>query len=145
MKVVLQEEPTGCGLASVAMLSGQKYAAVKALANRLGIFAEDIRLYSETGYVRRLLKEYGLQQSEEETPFTSWKELPDQALLAIKYHIENDWPFWHWVVFVREGGEPVVLDPAKYLSKNRLRGDAAQVVHRGPAARGRYHGAKIKP
>jgi ABC-type bacteriocin/lantibiotic exporter with double-glycine peptidase domain len=117
--VVLQEEPTGCALACVAMLAKRSYSEVKDLANGLGIFVEDRRLYSETGYVRRLLKAYGIRVAEEETSFTSWQELPDQALLSIKYHIENGQPFWHWVVFVRQDGKPVVLDPATYLPNNR--------------------------
>lgn len=119
MEVVLQEETTGCGLASVATLVRRSYAEVKALANSIGIFAQDTRLYSDTGYVRRLLSVYGIRASEKETPFTSWQALPDKALLSIKHHIEHGGPFWHWVVFVREGGKPVVLDPAKDLSSNR--------------------------
>ncbi|TAJ98997.1 MAG: hypothetical protein EPO39_17080 [Candidatus Manganitrophaceae bacterium] len=119
MEVVLQEETTGCGLASVATLVKRRYAEVKALANSLGIFAQDSRLYSDTRYVRRLLGVYGVRVSEKETPFASWPALPDRALLAIKYQIENGRPFWHWVVFVREGGAPAVLDPAKDLSSNR--------------------------
>jgi len=119
MEVVLQEETTGCGLASVATLVRRSYAEVKALANSIGIFAQDTRLYSDTGYVRRLLAVYGLHASEKEIPFTSWEALPDRALLSIKYHIEGGRPFWHWVVFIRENRNPVVLDPARDLPKNR--------------------------
>lgn len=119
MDIVLQEEPSGCGIACVAMVSGQTYPKVRELANGLGIFADDTRLYSDTEYVRRLLAEYGVGVSPEERPFTSWNELPNKALLSIKYHVENGKPVWHWVVFSRENGMPVVLDPAKYLSNNR--------------------------
>lgn len=101
------------------MLAKRRYAEAKSFANNLGVFAEDTRLYSDTGYVRRLLKEYGIRVAEGETPFTSWQELPNKALLSIKYHIENGRPFWHWVVFVRESEKPVVLDPATYLPNNR--------------------------
>ena len=119
MKVVLQKEPTGCGLACVAMLTGRSYLEIRVFANSIGVFAADSRLYSDTRYVRRLLAAYHVRVSEEETPFTSWEQLPDKALLAIKYHFENDRPFWHWVVFVREGEKPVVLDPAIDLPENR--------------------------
>jgi ABC-type bacteriocin/lantibiotic exporter with double-glycine peptidase domain len=119
MEIVVQEEETGCGFANVAMLAKRRYAEVKALANSIGIFAADPRLYSDTAYVRRLLAEYGIRVSEQETPFTSWESLPERALLSIKYNVENGQPFWHWVVFVRESGTPVVLDPAKYLLNNR--------------------------
>jgi len=40
------------------------------------------------------------------------------ALLAIKYHQEKGHYFWHWVVFKRSAGKPVVLDSAAYLEKN---------------------------
>jgi hypothetical protein len=56
------------------------------VANRLGIFADDPRLWSETDHVRRLLKEYGFQSAQTEVPFTSWEALPDLAVLAIKWH-----------------------------------------------------------
>ncbi len=119
MNVVVQEEVTGCGLASVAMVAGKGYAEVKVLANRLGIFAEDNTLYSDTGYVRRLLTEYGVRVGAHEKPFSTWAELPSKALLAIKYHFENGRPFWHWVVFERSNGIAVVLDPARHLAENR--------------------------
>lgn len=119
MEIVRQEEPTGCGLASVAMMSGRTYQQVKEFANSLGIFAEDSRLYSDTGYVRRLLAKYGIRVSGEETPFTTWNALPNKALLAIKYRIEDGQPSWHWVVFCGEHGASVVLDPAPYLSNNQ--------------------------
>ncbi len=118
MKVVLQEETTGCGLACVATIVGKTYDEVRMVANRLGIFAEDPLLYSDTGYVRRLLWEYGVRVPETERPFASWEELPDRALLSVKYHLENGRPFWHWVVFVREPEGSFVLDPAKYLANN---------------------------
>lgn len=79
MKIVLQEEPSGCGIACVAMLAERSYEEVKRLANGMGIFAEDERLYSETAYVRRLLAAYGVQVLDRETPFASWEALPDRA------------------------------------------------------------------
>lgn len=119
MKIVLQEEPSGCGLACVAMLAGRSYEEVKRRANGMGIFAEEERLYSDTAYVRRLLAAYGVRLLDEETPFASWEALPDRALLAIKHRIESGRPFWHWVVFTRASGVPTVLDPARYLRENR--------------------------
>ena len=118
MKVVIQEEKTGCGIASVANIVNLPYADVKNKANSMGIFAEDKTLYSDTGYVRRLLTEYDVETSNKELQFTSWDELPDLALLSIKYHLEDGVPFWHWVVFKRINGSPVVLDSAAYLDEN---------------------------
>jgi len=119
MKPVVQEEKTGCGVASVAALAGVSYAQARTRANTLGIFAEDPRLWSDTRYVRTLLAEFGISASKAERKFVSWRKLPERALLAIKWHRENGKPFWHWVVFVREKGTSYVLDPKKALKRNR--------------------------
>ena len=44
--------------------------------------------------------------------------MPDCALLAIKWHREKGKPFWHWVVFVRDGEDEYVLDSKKALKSN---------------------------
>ncbi len=119
MSVVIQEEKTGCGIASVANIVSLPYADVKGKANSIGIFAEDKALYSDTGYVRKLLSEYDVETSSKETPFLSWDNLPNLALLSIKYHEEAGVPFWHWVVFKRINGNPVVFDSAAYLDENK--------------------------
>lgn len=115
---IIQEETTGCGLAAVANIVGESYAAVKAKANALGISAQNELLYSDTVQIRNLLNEYGVRTSENEIPFKSWESLPDIALLSIKSHLENAKPFWHWVVFKREFGSSVVLDSAPFLEIN---------------------------
>ena len=118
MKVVLQDEISGFGLAVVATVAGKHYDEVKQYANSIGIYAEDKRLYSGTAYVRKLLTHYGVKNSNLENPFEFWGKLPNKALLSIKYHIEKDVPYWHWTVFHRSGGKAVVLDPARYLVTN---------------------------
>jgi len=118
VKAVIQEEVSGCGIAAVAALAGVSYGQAKHRANSLGIYAQDRSLWSDTDSVRRLLKTYGLHASSEETPFRDWATLPDRALLAIKWHRENGTPFWHWVVFVREGDDAYVLDSKKALKQN---------------------------
>ena len=118
MEPVIQEEISGCGIASCAALAGITYEAAKAKANALGIFASDPTLWSETKHVRLLLKDLGISVSQQETEFESWDDLPDKALMAIKWRLEKGQPFWHWVVFVREGGEAQVLDSKKALKSN---------------------------
>ncbi|MCG8392844.1 MAG: hypothetical protein MI745_07150 [Pseudomonadales bacterium] len=118
MRPVIQEEISGCGIAAVAALAGVSYDQARQQAARLDIFAEDRSLWSDTAYVRRLLSEYGLRAAPDETPFSDWQALPDRALLAIKWHLENGTPFWHWVVFVREGDDAFVLDSKKTLRHN---------------------------
>ena len=116
MKPVVQLEPTGCGIASVAAIAGVSYPKAKSVANALGIFAEDESLWSDTSHVRKLLGHFGVRTGRQEVPFRSWATLPDLALLSIKWHLENGRPHWHWVVFVRERGRSCVLD-----SRNGLR------------------------
>ncbi|HBZ96123.1 MAG TPA: hypothetical protein DEO91_21270 [Pseudomonas sp.] len=113
---VIQEEVSGCGIAAAANILGKRYAEMKAIANAMGIHAEDQSLWSDTQYVRRLLASGGARAAAGETP--SWEALPDLALLAIKHHQENGRDFWHWVVFERSLGQMRVLDSASYLPTN---------------------------
>jgi hypothetical protein len=117
-KPVVQEEITGCGIASIANILGKTYPEMKAIANAMGIYASDKSLWSDTQYVRRMLSSAGIQTSRDEVPFESWQALPDLALLSIKHHQEEGKDFWHWVVFKRLDGQPFVLDSASYLPSN---------------------------
>ncbi len=118
MKPVVQEEATGCGIASAATILGKTYAEMKDIANAMGIHASDQALWSDTQYVRRMLSVSGVETSMGESPFVSWDELPDLALLSITHYSENRRDFWHWVVFKRIDGTPVVLDSASHLPSN---------------------------
>jgi len=118
MKPVIQEEVTGCAIASAAAIAGLSYGEAKTIANQLGIYAEDATLWSETAHIRTLLNHLGFSTAKDEQPFTGWSDLPDCALLSIKWYLENNKPFWHWVVFVREGGVEYVLDSKKALKQH---------------------------
>ncbi|MFC6672314.1 hypothetical protein [Marinobacterium aestuariivivens] len=118
LKPVIQEEATGCGIASVANILGRTYSEMKRVANAMGIHANDESLWSDTRYVRKLLSHAGVETSADEIPFESWSTLPDLALLSIKHHQEDGRNFWHWVVFKRVDGEGFVLDSASYLPSN---------------------------
>lgn len=115
---IIQEETTGCGIASVANILGKTYAEMKAIANAMGIYAEDKSLWSDSQYVRRMLSNAGVQTSADEIPFESWSQLPDLALLSIRHHQEDGKNFWHWVVFKRSDNHAVVLDSSPYLPSN---------------------------
>lgn len=119
MKPVIQQEVTGCAIASTAALAGISYSAAKKLANSLGISASDSTLWSSTAHIRKLLKHYKITISPTETPFKNWRSLPNHALLAIKWHKEKGKAYWHWVVFVREDSGEYVLDSKKSLQQNR--------------------------
>ncbi|GEN28881.1 hypothetical protein HVA01_25270 [Halovibrio variabilis] len=103
------------------MLAGITYAQAKETANALGIHAEDTALWSDTEYVRQLLRAFDIKAGPTQTPFDTWESLPDKALLAIKWRMEQGRPFWHWVVFVRSEQEAVVLDSKKSLKTNTRR------------------------
>lgn len=118
MDAVVQEEISGCGIAACAALAGISYAASKARANALGIYAEDPTLWSRTDSVRRLAGDLGLVLDGSESPFCGWDALPDRALLSIKWRVERGQPLWHWVAFVREAGGCYVLDSKKSLKTN---------------------------
>ena len=118
MKPVVQEETTGCGIASVANILGKTYSEMKEIANAMGIYASDKSLWSDTKYVRRMLSASGIKTSPDEILFESWNKLPDVALLSIKNHQEDGINFWHWVVFKRIENKPLVLDSASYLPSN---------------------------
>ena len=117
-KSVIQEEITGCGIASVANILGKTYSEMKVIANAMDIYAKDKSLWSDTQYVRKMLSKFDVEMSDNEIPFESWSALPELALLAIKHHQEDDQNFWHWVVFKRTEGQAIVLDSAKYLPSN---------------------------
>ncbi|PSL14667.1 hypothetical protein CLV44_107118 [Marinobacterium halophilum] len=118
LRPVVQEETSGCGIASVANILGKTYAEMKVVANAMGIYAEDTSLWSDTQYVREMLSIAGVETSADEIPFESWDGLPDLALLSIKHHTEDGRNFWHWVVFKRTDGQAFVLDSASYLPSN---------------------------
>lgn len=118
MKAVIQEEISGCAIASSAAIAGLSYTEAKKIANRLGIRAEDPALWSDTRHIRTLLRRLGFDTGRRETPFRSWGSLPDCALLATKWHRHGGKPFWHWVVFSRDGEREVVLDSKKGLKRN---------------------------
>lgn len=119
MKPVIQKERTGCGIASVAALAGVSYDRAKAEASRVGIRAEDRKLWSDTKYVRTLLRRFGMSAVGKEQRFVTWQALPDCALLAVKWHSEQGAPLWHWVVFARGKKSCYVLDSKKGLKRNK--------------------------
>jgi len=118
-KPVIQKDDTGCGIACVAALAGVTYKQAQSTARRLGIFADDPRLWSETVSVRLLLREYGLGISKREEPSKCWEALPDLASLALKWRIECGRAVWHWAVFWRGPCGAMVLDSKRSLRTNR--------------------------
>ena len=69
MKPVIQEDRTGCGLASVATLAGVSYQHVKTVEGQLGIDVKDAKPWSDTQYFQKVLTSYGLSVSTQTTTF----------------------------------------------------------------------------
>ncbi len=67
----IQLDAAGCGIASVAAIAGVTYARARAVANAIGIFADDPSLWSETAHVRKLLTHFGLRAGPTEIAFHS--------------------------------------------------------------------------
>lgn len=119
MRPVVQQDRTGCAIASVAVLADESYRTVKQAAAALGIQVADAQLWSDTRHMRRLLARFQIEAGGAEEPFVAWDRLPDTALLAIKWHREKTGPAWHWVVFARDGDVACVFDSKKTLTTNR--------------------------
>ncbi|MEE9327066.1 MAG: hypothetical protein V3U71_07195 [Cocleimonas sp.] len=122
MEPVLQEEKTGCAIASSAAIAGISYIKAKKIAKNLGISADNKELWSQTDPIRKLLNTLKINTHSQEVSFHSWESLPDCALLSIKWHLEADKPYWHWVVFIRDDSGEYVLDSSNRL-KNNIRTD----------------------
>ncbi|GLQ00536.1 hypothetical protein GCM10007891_23890 [Methylophaga thalassica] len=123
---IVQEETTGCGIAACANLAQISYAEAKQLANSLGIYAEDKRLWSETAHIRQLLSALNISVSEKQTDFDSWDKLPEKALIALKWHEKVGNAFWHWAIFMRQGNDAIVIDSAQRL-KSPIRTDFGRI------------------
>ena len=126
LKPVIQEDITGCAIATAATLARISYEEAKKSADSLNINIHNPTLWSSTQNMRRLLAELDINVNDKEHPFTTWDALPNRAILAIKWHLEKGIPHWHWVTFVREGENMIVLDPKKALKTN-LRTDFGRI------------------
>lgn len=126
MHPVIQEENTGCAIASCAAIAHLSYQQMKDIANSIGIYADDPSLWSDTRAIKNLLAQLGIPIVEEKKIFSRWDKLPDCALLAIKWHSIAELSFWHWVVFTRQAGQPYILDSNAGL-KHNLRTDFGRI------------------
>ncbi len=107
MKIVSQRDRTGCGLACVAMVTGQTYYQVR-------------RKYHVNHKVNKIAFDYSTNArdlhnlSELVSPkmisVKKWDTIPDFAIVAIGNRKSGG---WHWVVFERKDGIGVFYDPWK--------------------------------
>jgi ABC-type bacteriocin/lantibiotic exporter with double-glycine peptidase domain len=123
-KRVEQGDEAGCGIACVAMVTGQTYQRTKRFFREHVFLPTDKKPHTRHYQLRRALEKFGIQT--EKRPFRHWRSIDTHAIVPINRQLDGG---WHWVVFVREGNRPYILDPA--LGKERRRYDFRGLNSRG--------------
>jgi len=119
LRRVRQRDPTGCGLACIAMIAGTNYEKVRDIAvNELG-WNEAEAFYTGTRDLRELSRYFGVDVGKRRRPFKTFQSLPTVAILAINYKEQTD--TWHWVVFHRIEDNPVIYDPNQSIKNDKRR------------------------
>ena len=111
IKLVLQEDPSGCGIACLAIILGCSYSRAKSLAFGATYPGYDFR--TTTKDLVRVLRSQGASVHDRLTRSSgNWSDLPDLCIVKI---VEGGCAprDWHWVVFARGVRGSVVLDPAR--------------------------------
>lgn len=114
VRLVRQKDPTGCGIACIAMLSGTRYKDVRSRFKEIGPRLTDgKRFYTNAKEVCRLGALFGVEfERTRLTPIYNLENLPDLAILRVS-NLCGDTRNWHWVVFQRGDGKREVFDPQK--------------------------------
>lgn len=119
MRRIKQGDPTGCGLACIAMLTDTNYNSVRELAvGQLG-FDDSGTFYTGTKELRELGRNFNIELGRRMRKFKNFQELPETAILAINYKEDSD--TWHWVVYRRTSNDEFVYDPKKNIKSNKRR------------------------
>ena len=118
MRIVKQDDPTGCGIACIAMLAGTDYSSVKELAVKQIEFDNSVTFYTDTNDLKKLGKNFNIELGEQRD-FKSFQELPEIAILAINYNKNSE--RWHWVVYRRNSNDEFVCDPRKTIKTDKRR------------------------
>ena len=126
MKRVKQEDEAGCGIACVAMVTGKKYRQTKRFFLERIFLPADRKPHTRHYQLRRALAIFGIKT--EKRPFRRLRLIDTDAIVPINRRRDGG---WHWVVFVREGNRPYILDPAPGKGRRRY-------TFRGMKARGFY-------
>lgn len=116
MKRVVQDDPTGCGLACVAQMTGATYSEVFNIAVKILAFEHDGTFYTTIFDLRLLLSDFGYTLSRNMT-FKSYDSISPLAILEIERSGDHN----HWVVLVKCGLDMYVLDPAQHVKSDKRR------------------------
>lgn len=128
MRRILQEDPTGCGIACAAMVSGVSYAQAKQRAIELGIVEVKPPHRTQSATLTKLLEDLGVR-CKKGRRLSHWSSLTTMSIVGINYKEKNDTSYWHWVVYVPDdvrGYVPddvrgYVLDPRKIIKTEQRR------------------------
>ena len=110
------DNDASCGLACIAMIAGCSLPEVGKLALEMG-YGKGGTFYTDASELRKLASCVGVAFARRKRKFKSWDEIPQRSVVAINY--KEDSNEWHWVVLVREGKHPYVLDPNPCRSEGR--------------------------
>lgn len=116
MHRIVQEDPTGCGLACVAMLSNTTYKKVRKAALEIDLL-KGRTLYTSAKDLHNLAKKFDLSLGQRRRKFKSFDALPDTAILAINYRPKTG--SWHWVVYHRNSKDEYVIDPMRTVKTDK--------------------------
>lgn len=117
MRRVKQGDPTGCGFACIAMLSGASYDEIKNIAITDLDYEGSGDFYTGTRELRYLASKNNVELGKRRRTFKSLDALPETAILAINHEDKLD--TWHWVVYCRKPNEEYVYDPKKSIKSNK--------------------------
>jgi ABC-type bacteriocin/lantibiotic exporter with double-glycine peptidase domain len=121
MKHIMQDNNTGCGLACIAMLTGNSYEDVRDKIIAEGIKKSPEKLYTNFKELVRIGEMFGLKLKYKRKP-GQWSDIKGRAIVATDYHANKK--YWHWVVFENvEGKKPYIYDPSESKSNNGKKRD----------------------
>jgi len=110
MERVRQRDPTGCGLACIAMVAGINYEKVRAIAVNELEWDGSGDFYTGTRDLRDLGRYFGIEVGKRRRSFKSFNALPETAILAINYKEQTD--TWHWCLYRRIKDDEFIYDPS---------------------------------
>ncbi|WP_369944130.1 cysteine peptidase family C39 domain-containing protein [Xanthomonas medicagonis] len=96
-----------CGIACVAMISGQPYERVHSEALMLGLRNEDGEYFMRHGQIRNLLSVFGIETNLRK--FVSMRQVEPMSIVAV--NPKEGGYYWHWVVLSPSRSSTVLLDP----------------------------------
>lgn len=106
IKLVKQINPTGCGIACLAMITGQSYDKVKEkLAQRLAWTPRKKCFHTKAPELLAcLVNDYKVKA--ELAKFSKWEDIPGTAIVGV-----GQGSYFHWIVVSNKKDHFVILDP----------------------------------